>query len=86
MAITKTRTVKDIQVLVVEPESRVNVVYEWVFDDTEDDSLPATSYTTKNLSRYVEDPAVAGDLTQTLTDISGEDALIQAICNLVWTD
>ena len=86
MAITKTRTVKDIQVLVVEPESRVNVVYEWVFDDTEDDSLPATSVTTKNLSRYVEDPATAGDSTQVPTDISGEDSLVQTICNLVWAD
>jgi hypothetical protein len=86
MAITKTRAVKEIQVLVVEPDSRVNVIYEWVFDDTEDDSLPATTYTTKNLSRYVEDPATAGDPTQVPTDISGEDALVQTICNMLWTD
>lgn len=86
MAITKTRAVKEIQVLVVSPDPRVNVIYEWVFDDTEDDSLPATTYTTTNLSRYVEDPATADDPTQVSTDISGEDALVQTICNAVWTD
>lgn len=86
MAITKTRSVADIQVLVVSPDPRVNVTYRWVFDDAEDDSLPATTHTTKNLSRYVEDPATADDPTQVSTDISGEDAVVQAVCNAVWTD
>jgi len=86
MAITKTRSVADIQVLVVSPDPRVNVTYRWVFDDADDDALPATTYQTVNLPRYVEDPALADDPTQVPTDISGEDALVQTICNAVWTD
>lgn len=86
MAITKTRSVSEIHISIDSPDPRVNVTYQWVFDDTEDDMLPATTHTVKNLSRYVEDPAMAHDPTQVPTDISGEDALVQTICNAVWTD
>jgi len=40
----------------------------------------------RSLHRHVLEPSVKNDETWEDTDISGEDAKVQAICNAVWTD
>jgi hypothetical protein len=43
---------------------------------------------TRSFHRHVLEPGTVAEGTSTLTDtdISGEDADVQAICNAVWTD
>ena len=92
MAITKTRSVQRIEVY---PESgsadeRVMVVYEHTFDDSDDAELPVTNSTVKSLYKTTttvdnSDPENPVETTVD-TDISGEDALVQAVCNAVWAD
>ena len=41
---------------------------------------------TRSFHRHVLQPSVKNDDTWEDTDISGEDAKVQAICNAVWTD
>ena len=43
---------------------------------------------TRSFHRHVLDPGTVAEGTSTLTDtdISGEDADVQAICNAAWTD
>ena len=52
------------------------VVMEITFDDTGDAELPAISNHVTNLSRY--------DASGDPTVISGQNALVQAICGAVW--
>ena len=40
----------------------------------------------RNFHRHVVQPSVKNSDTWEDTDISGEDAKVQAICNAVWTD
>ena len=40
----------------------------------------------RSLHRHVLEPSVKNNDTWENTDISGEDAKVQAICNAVWTD
>ena len=40
----------------------------------------------RNFYRHVLEPSVKNDDTFEYTDISGEDAIVQAICNATWTD
>lgn len=40
----------------------------------------------RSFHRHVLQPSVKNDDTWEDTDISGEDAKVQAICNAVWTD
>ena len=40
----------------------------------------------RSLHRHVLEPSVKYNDTWENTDISGEDAKVQAICNAVWTD
>tara|TARA_R100000700_G_C3156283_1_gene133478 strand:- start:259 stop:543 length:285 start_codon:yes stop_codon:yes gene_type:complete len=40
----------------------------------------------RNFHRHVLEPSVKNGDTWEDTDISGEDAKVQAICNAVWTD
>ena len=40
----------------------------------------------RSFHRHVVEPSVKNDDTWEDTDISGEDAKVQAICNAVWTD
>lgn len=46
-------------------------------DDTEDDDLPIVSSQTRTIYRYVADGGAA-------TDVSSEDALVQAIAAAIW--
>lgn len=89
MAITNTRVVQRTEVYPAgegETDPRLMVVYEHTFDDTNDDALPVTSTVVRHLTRYVTTVAEDGTETQTATDITGEDQLVQDICGGIWTD
>jgi hypothetical protein len=86
MAITRTRSVAHIQLYHRDSEWRVDVVYNEVFEDTEDAQLPFTSDRKVVLKRYTESTDENGNKVQSVTDISGEDAAVQAVCNALWTD
>ena len=86
MAITNTRTVQRVEVQPEGDDPIVFVVYTHTFDDPNDDQLPAETEKTKWLNRYTVTVAEDGTETSAATDISGEDAMVQAICGAVWTD
>jgi hypothetical protein len=86
MAITRVRTVNRLEVFPRDPDWLVTVVYEETFDDTEDAQLPFTSDRKVVLNRYTESTDEHGNKVQNVTDISGEDAAVQAVCNALWTD
>ena len=89
MAITNTRVVQRCEVYPAMDEASdvsLMVVYHHTFDDTEDDSLPASSTVTKHLHRFVLTVDGEGEETSTATDVSGEDQLVQDICGALWTD
>ena len=87
MAITKTRSVQRIEVYpaMEDGDERVMVVYENTFDDSEDDELPVTQTHVKHLEKTVTDNSDPENPVVTNTDISGEDALVQTVCNAVWS-
>ena len=89
MAITKTRTVQRIEVYPGDPE-RVMVVYNIVMDDPDDNELPVTTSKVVDLVKSVttvddSDPENPVETTVD-TDISGEDELVQTVCNAVWAE
>ena len=86
MAITNVRTVQRVEVYPGpgEDDPSVMVVYEHTFDDTDDDQLPVTTSATRHIHRYVITVAEDGTETQTATDITGEDQLVQDICAGIW--
>ena len=86
MAITNVRTVQRVEVMPGTPDPSLMVVYVHTFDDSTDDQLPIATEKTKWLNRYTVTVAEDGTETSTATDISGEDAMVQAICGAVWTD
>ncbi len=86
MAITNTRTVQRVEVQPEGDDPIVFVVYTHTFDDSTDDQLPIATEKTHWLNRYTVTTAEDGTETSTATDISGEDAMVQAICGAVWTD
>lgn len=87
MAITNTRAVQRIETYpaIEGGDPTLMVVYEHTFDDSTDDALPVTSTVVKHLMRNNVTVAEDGTETSTATDISGEDAMVQAICGAVWT-
>ena len=85
MAITRVRTVNRLEVFPRDPDWLVTVVYEETFDDTEDAQLPFTTDRKVVLHRYTESTDENGNKVQNPTDISGEDAAVQAVCNALWT-
>lgn len=88
MAITKTRTVRDITVHPLADSSAADsanakhptleIVYRYTFDDPNDNILPAMVEDTITISRYVEDGGSA-------TDYSGEEALVRTVAAAIWT-
>ena len=86
MAITNVRTVQRVEVQPEGDDPIVYVVYVHTFDDSTDDQLPIATERTLWLNRYTVTVAEDGTETSTATDISGEDAMVQAICGAVWTD
>ena len=79
MAISKTRSVSRVEVYppLDDSQPRIMVVYEYSFDDTEDDELPANSTSVKHLE--------ATDSEGNATDVTGEDQLVQDIAGAIWS-
>ena len=85
MAITKTRTVGRIEVYGGDDPVRVTVFYNIVMDDADDDELPVTSSKIVHLEKLTWDNSDPDNPVSSPTDISGEDALVQTVCNAVWS-
>lgn len=83
MAITKTTTVQRVEVY---EDTRLMVVYNDLFDDPDDDQLPHESQRVVHLNRVVTTTDDDGNVTETATDVSGHDALVQTIAAAVWAD
>lgn len=81
MAITKTTTVQRVEVY---PDNRMMVVYVDVFDDPDDDQLPHTTQRVMHLSQFETTTDEEGNVTETPTDVSGHDPLVQTIAAAVW--
>lgn len=83
MAITKTTTVQRVEVY---EDTRLMVVYNDLFDDPDDDQLPHQSMRTVHLSKMTVVTDEDGNMTETATDVSKHDPLVQAIAAAVWAD
>jgi len=83
MAITKTTTVQRVEAY---EDTRLMVVYNDVFDDPDDDPLPHTSQRVVHLNKMTSTTDEDGNVTETATDVSGHDALVQTIAAAVWAD
>jgi hypothetical protein len=83
MAITKTTTVQRVEVY---EDTRLMVVYTDLFDDPDDDQLPHTSQRVVHLNRMTSTTGEDGTVTETATDVSGHDPLVQTIAAAVWAD
>lgn len=83
MAITKTTTVQRVEVY---EDTRLMVVYNDLFDDPDDDQLPHESTRVVHLSKVVTTTDEEGNVTETPTDVSGHDPLVQTIAAAVWAE
>lgn len=86
MAITNTRTVQRIETYPAsgEGQPRLMVVYEHIFDDTEDDQLPVTTNKVAHLQATTTDSTDPENPVEVPTDVSGHDPLVQAIAGAIW--
>ena len=88
MAITKTTTIQRCEVYPLMDSSAadtanakfpsVMVFYNDSMDDADDPDLPIIATRVKHIYKFVEDGGAA-------TDVSGEDALVQSVCEAVWS-
>jgi hypothetical protein len=85
MAITKTTTVQRIEVYPGD-DPTLMVVYNDLFDDPDDDMLPNESQRVIRLEKMTSTTDDDGNVTETATDVSAHDALVQTIAAAVWTD
>ena len=84
MSITKTRIVERIQVNVLEGrDSVVDVIYKTSYTDSDTNTVENTTDLV-HLYKYEQSDDPAGGFSDTLTDLSGEDPLVQSVCNVVW--
>ena len=83
MAITKTTTVQRVEVY---EDTRLMVVYTDVFDDPDDDQLPHESSRVVHLNKMTSTTDEDGNVTETSTDVSGHDPLVQTIAAAVWAE
>lgn len=88
MAITNTRTVQRIEVYPSHGDSTpsVMVVYQHLFDDSEDDQLPVTTNNVVHLQKQTTVLDDEGNETTQVTDVTGHDTLVQSVCNAVWAE
>jgi hypothetical protein len=86
MAISKTSKLTRVEVHVMGEgvDPRVHVTYENTFDDPSDDQLPVVSIQNKLLTKTTIDASDPDNHVEVDTDISGEDGMVQDICNVVW--
>ena len=88
MAITKTTALKLVTVYPalnpsagstkIEGNPVIYVQETVTVDDTEDNQLPLTGMSERDIYRYVEDDGAA-------TDVSSEDTLVQSIAAAIWS-
>jgi hypothetical protein len=83
MAITKTSTIQRVEVY---EDARLMVVYNDVFDDPDDDQLPHKSTRVVHLGKMTSTTDEEGNVTETATDVSKHDPLVQTIAAAVWAD
>ena len=87
MAITNTRTVQRIEVYPQGDEKpTVMIVYQHTFDDTEDAELPVTTDKVVHLQATYQADNGDGTFTETATDVTGHDQLVQDVCTAVWAE
>ena len=91
MAVTKTTSIKAINVLYWDTVPTVEVQSETTWDDPSDDQLPMSQHSSKQIRKMTStttyDPVSGeGTTTESVTDISGEDPKVIEICTLVWAD
>jgi len=89
MAITKVSTVQRVEVSPSPTEGDAPVLmicYNDLFDDPDDDQLPHTSQRVVHLSKVKRTEDAEGNVTETPTDVSGHDPLVQTIAAAVWAD
>jgi hypothetical protein len=90
MAITKTENI--LRIIVQNPTGEVGdfddptiiVETEILLDDPDDNTLPVKHPVRKTIEKWVR--AVIEGEDDVLTDTSGEDTMVQAVCNAVWTN
>jgi len=88
MAITKETTVQRVEVYPTSGDikSPIMVVYQDTFDDPDDDLLPHTSNRVIHIQATTSTTDDEGNVTETETDVSVHDPLVQAIAAAVWAD
>lgn len=88
MAITKTRKVTRIEIIPQDGDMKpvVNFYYEYSVDDPEDDELPIVTQKPFSLMDTTKTPNDDGTVTESPTDLTGHDPLVQTICNAVWSE
>ena len=85
MAMTKTRTVQRIEVMPqLHGKPVVRAFYTFLIDDPDDDQLPIETTKVVDLFATAQDDPV--NPSDEPTDVSGEDALVQAVTAAVWAD
>ena len=79
MAIQMTRSVSrcEIYPALDDSQPRIVVIYEYSFDDPDDDILPQSSTKVVNLE--------ALDADGNPTDVTGEDQLVQDVAGAIWS-
>ena len=89
MAIVQERKVQRVEVYPnIDIKPTIMVVYEHLFDDTEDADLPVSSIKTVYINAMTDEQIDEnGDVIEPVaTDISKHDPLVQTICNAVWAE
>lgn len=86
MAITKVTTVQRVEVYpaTAEEDARLMVVYMDRFDDPEDDQLPHESQRGVHLTKTISSTDEEGNVTETPTDLTNHDAIVQTIAAVIW--
>jgi len=86
MAITKTEAIERITVVIKDPaDTSVVIVQSRVtWDDPDDDELPIERENVKTVEKYTTTYDDNQQAVTTTNDITGEDQLVQDICNAVW--
>jgi hypothetical protein len=86
MAIIQERKVQRIETYPNNGTPRLMVVYEYTFDDTEDDQLPVTTTKVVHLNKTTMDNTDPDNPVEVPTDVSGHDPLVQTIAAAVWAE
>lgn len=83
---TMTKTTEMVQVIcnLQEGNEFMHVILRDIWDDPDDDDLPISKNRVDEIYRYQTQQDEDGNITQTPTDLSGEDQLIQDIAAVVW--